>query len=85
MIVFWSDYWMPSHSFKLAMIGSAFWCIYFRRQGPCAQWVVGYHESNVKCALQIFDFYVWVYFDEEMHEEKLYFLLDKWFWKLPKA
>jgi hypothetical protein len=30
------------------IVGSAFWCIYFRRQVPRAQWVVGYRVSNVK-------------------------------------
>ena len=46
--------------------------------------------SGIKCHvwmsdLQIFDFYVWVHFAEENLEEKLYFLLDKWLWNLPKA
>jgi hypothetical protein len=38
------------------LIGSAFWCIYFRRQGPCAQWVVGYRVSNCKFSTLSFEY-----------------------------
>jgi hypothetical protein len=40
---------------------------------------------QISCDLQIFDFYVWIYLAEENRKEKLYFLLDKLLWNLPKA
>jgi hypothetical protein len=45
-------------------------------------WDIVYQMS---CDLQIFDFYVWIYLAEENRKEKLYFLLDKLLWNLPKA
>jgi hypothetical protein len=55
MIIFW-----PDLCFTRFKIASAFWCIYFRRQGPRAQWVVGCCVSHVKCDLKIFVFIVWI-------------------------
>jgi hypothetical protein len=60
-----------SHSFKLAIdwIWKRFWCIYFRTQGPRAQWVVGYRVSNVVWFAN-FRLLRLKHFAEENHKEK---------------
>ena len=77
-----------SHSFKPALAGDRLEALFgvsiLEDKGHARNelWDIVYQMS---CDLQIFDFYVWIYLAEENHEEKLYFLLDKWLWNLPKA